>query len=102
MVGESIEAPAGTNVTASVALVVPEMDWEGRPNTVDQVEFIVITPGDVTVRTHSVAGTGSRTVTESLAVGEAGVVVRARLRRVVPDGPDLMAYTNAIRVVARR
>ncbi len=30
-----------------------------------------------------------------------GFVVRARGRRVVSDGPDLMFYTNAIRVVRR-
>ena len=89
-------------VSATVAMTVPDVDWEGRPNRVDAVEFIVITPTDTVVRTHPIAGGGRQSVTEPITVGGGGVVVRARLRRVVPDGPDLMAYTNAIRVVASR
>ncbi|HUG91994.1 MAG TPA: VanZ family protein, partial [Planctomycetaceae bacterium] len=39
-------------------------------------------------------------LTESVLVPEGGVVLRARGRRVVPDGPDLMFYTNSIRLAA--
>jgi hypothetical protein len=41
---------------------------------------------------------GQQSVSAPFTVGEDGLVVRARGRRVVPDGPDLMFYTNPIRV----
>jgi hypothetical protein len=48
-----------------------------------------------------VSGTGPQAIRETIVAGEGGVAVRARVRRVVPEGPDLLAYTNAVRVQVR-
>jgi hypothetical protein len=98
--GEAIEAPAGTALTFTLTLDVPERDWEGRPNRVDAVELLVIEPGSVAARPHALTGTGRQTVTDTFVLGSGGLVVRARGRRTVADGPDLMFYTNAVRVTA--
>jgi hypothetical protein len=42
------------------------------------------------------------TVTERITVPADGIVVRARGRRVISGGPDLMFYTNPIRIIAIR
>jgi hypothetical protein len=99
--GEVIQVPIGTVVDASVKLTVPETDWEGKPNRVDAIEFIVITPAGATVKSQNAGGPGTHTVTEKITVGEGGVILRARGRRTIADGPDLMFYTNAIRIAAR-
>lgn len=101
MAGEGAQVKAGTEVPFVLSFDVPEIDWQQQPNQVNAVEFIVITPSGVDTRVHQVAGTGPQSVTERLVVGGEGVVVRARVRREVADGPDLMAYTNAIRLRAR-
>ena len=66
----------------------------------DAIEFIVVTPKTVEVKPQPISGIGAQRVSERIAVGPEGVVIRARGRRIVPDGPDLMFYTNAIRVSA--
>lgn len=99
--GESIEVPLASSVTVAIRALVPDRDWEGQPNHLDAVEVFVITPDGVTVRTTEVAGAGLVDVRELVTVGEAGAVIRARGRRIVPEGPDLMFYTNAIRISAR-
>jgi hypothetical protein len=97
-VGESIRVPVGTEVTAALELEVPPTDWQQQPNRIDAVEFIVITPDKVDTRVHQTPNGGSGIVAEKITIVKEGAVVRARVRRVVPDGPDLMAYTNAIRI----
>ncbi len=96
--GEVIAVPTGSRVTASLALTVPPRDWEDRPNRVDAVEFIVITADGAKVLTQPVAAPGRQIVSEALVVPAGGLVVRARGRRVLEDAPDLMFYTNPIRV----
>ena len=102
--GEVIEVPAGTNVTARVELVEPSQDWAGQPNRVDGVELILIRPGradpgqspDSLLR--SVQREGNHFVAHDVGVPDGGVVVRARGRRRVQDGPDLLFYTNPVRI----
>jgi hypothetical protein len=101
MVGEGAQVETGTEVPVVLSFDVPATDWQGQPNKVDAVEFMVITPSGVDTRLHRITGTGGQTATERVIVGAEGVVVRARLRREVADGPDLMAYTNAIRIRGR-
>jgi hypothetical protein len=101
MVGEGAQVEAGTEVPVVMTFDVPATDFQGQPNKVDSVEFIVVTPAGVEVKTHRVAGSGTQTFAERIVVGAEGVVVRARARREVADGPDLMAYTNPIRFRAR-
>jgi hypothetical protein len=101
MVGETIQVPVGTTLTASVTFTVPDTDFEGKPNHVDAVEVVVVTPTEVSERVHAVSETGPQAIRETIVAGEGGVAVRARVRRVVPEGPDLLAYTNAIRMQVR-
>lgn len=100
--GERISAPAGTVINFSVRATVPEVDWRGAPNRLDAIEFITVKPGGVTEQSYPADGSGVRTATHRVTIGTEDVVVRARGRRVVSDGPDLMFYTNAIRVAVRR
>ena len=102
LAGEVVEARPGSTATATMRMVVPPQDWEGQPNAINAVEFIVIRPGNVEVLSVPVAGTGVQTVRQTVAVPAGGVVIRARGRRVVADGPDLMFYTNAIRIGTAR
>jgi hypothetical protein len=99
--GEAAQVAAGTEVPVVVAFDVPATDWQQQPNRVDTVEFIIVRPSGVETRTHKVQGGGTQTAAERVSVGQEGVVVRARIRREIADGPDLMAYTNAIRLRAR-
>lgn len=99
--GEAIQVPAGAVVDATVKLTVPDTDWEGKPNRIDAIEFIVVTPTEATVKSQNAGGPGAHTVVEKVTVGSGGAVIRARGRRVIADGPDLMFYTNAIRIAAR-
>lgn len=98
--GEAIEAAPGAVLTVSLSLTVPERDWQAQPNRLDAVEFLVVTPGDVSVRSHALGGPGRRSASDTIVLGPAGVVIRARGRRIIADGPDLMFYTNAVRVTA--
>jgi hypothetical protein len=99
-VGEVIAVRPASTVTASLALTIPERDWQGQPNQVDAIEFILIRPANVEVVAMPLTGTGRQSVTASFSVDAGGLVVRARGRRVVEGGADLMFYTNPIRVVA--
>jgi hypothetical protein len=96
--GETVWAPAGSIVNATVSLAVPETDWEGQPNRVERVELILVTPAEVTHREYEISGTGRQTISDNLTVGEGGLVIRARVRAVRPDAEKLMAYTNAVRI----
>jgi hypothetical protein len=102
-VGEVIAVRRDAVVTASLTLTIPELDWKREPNHVDSVELIVVRPSRVDVVTLPIVGRGRQSVSAPLTVGDEGLVVRARGRRIVADGPDLMFYTNPIRVtVAQR
>jgi hypothetical protein len=96
--GEIVRIAEPAAVTVSLSLTVPEIDWEGRPNRIDSVEFIVVTSEGASSVLKPTQITGHRTITHEFIAGVQGLVVRARGRRVVEDGPDLMFYTNAIRI----
>jgi hypothetical protein len=99
--GEIIQVPEGTLVRAVLSMQIPATDWEGQPNRIDTVEMILIRQDGVSTESLPVAGAGAQWVSLPIVVRD-GVVVRARGRRVIDDGPDLMFYTNAIRVNAAR
>jgi hypothetical protein len=94
--GEAVRLPAGTPLTMTVSATVPPTDWAGQPNQVDHVEILGITSSTTSVLASGPLTTG--TLSHSMTVPSGGVVVRARGRRVVADGPDLLFYTNAISV----
>ena len=94
--GEAIHTSPGSKLHVSLHLESPLVDWQGEPNWIDQIELIYITAG--------VANDLVRPATSDMAlsvwveVPEGGVTLRARGRRVVSEGPDLMFYTNPIQV----
>jgi hypothetical protein len=94
--GESVRLPAGTPVRLTLNATVPPTDWSGQPNQIDQVELIGITSTSTTVLASGPLTSGS--LSHSMTVPGGGVIIRARGRRVVADGPDLLFYTNAIGV----
>ena len=103
--GEVIEAPPGVEVVARVSFVVPPRDHAGALNRIAEVEIIAITAqGARIVSRHSLPVENARhpVIVESLTVPVGGVVLRARGRRLVPDGPDLYFYTNPIRIHSRK
>lgn len=94
--GETIEVSPRRHLQIVLDLRVPVTDWRGESNRIDAVEFIVMTRDGPQV-IDGVSENGERFVAE-MEVPDKGAVVRARGRRVVPDGPDLMVYTNSVRV----
>ena len=83
-----------------VSYTLPPADWEGQPNRIDQVEVISVPPTGPVVPVEGTLGPDGRSRVASLVVPDGGLVVRARGRREVPDGPDLEFYTNPVRIVA--
>ena len=98
--GEVIQVAVGGSVNVRLTGQVPELDWSGQPNHLDAVELIVVTTEGV--GSTEIANTRSPSdgldVVQKLDVPAGGLVVRARGRRKVTDGPDLMFYTNPIRI----
>jgi hypothetical protein len=96
--GEGIQVAEGTEVAAVLSFEVPALDWQQKSNSVDKAEFIMMTPTKVETRVRDITGAGAQVAGERFTVPKEGMVIRARVRRTVPDGPDLVAYTNAVRV----
>jgi hypothetical protein len=98
--GEAIEVEPGSAVAVTMRLLVPDQDWRGDDNRIDAIEFVVATQAGTSIVTKAVpVGAGRQSVSHALTVAGGGLVVRARGRRAIEDGPDLMVYTNAIRVL---
>jgi len=94
--GETVEVSPGVGAVASIQVSVPDRDYSGEPNRLDELEII------------SMAENGAQTVhgppdangrfESSFKVPPAGIILRARGRRIVSGGPHFMFYTNPIRV----
>ena len=99
--GEAIEVAPGSNVTVTLSADVPERDWQKQPNKIDAVELIGITKDKAEILATRPPLAGRQIFREVIAVPRDGIVLRARGRRTIPDGPDLMFYTNPVRVNVR-
>lgn len=99
--GEVIEVPAAADVTVRVRFSVPATDWAGGPNRIDAIELIGITAEGATVPANRAPESGPYALRETVSVPAGGLVLRVRGRRTVEDGPDLMFYSNPIRIVTR-
>lgn len=100
--GEVVETPADTLVTVRVEFVVPPRDYSGAPNRIDAVELIGVSAQGARIIAQCAprsADGGRATVAETVRVPAGGLVLRARGRRRLDDAPDLMFYTNPIRIV---
>lgn len=97
--GEVVELSSGSTITVRMGMDIPQTDWAGQPNRIDQLELIQVTAqGGVVIANRPPSLTG-HALTETLTVPPGGVILRARGRRVIDNGPDLMFYTNPVRVV---
>jgi hypothetical protein len=93
--GEVVRLPAGNTLTLELQTRIPTADWAGEPNRVDLMEFIGITPEGASV-IRGAAPSAEGTLRHEITVPREGIIIRARGRRVVEDGPDLLFYTNPI------
>ena len=95
--GEAVRLPAGTMATLVLRAEVPATDWAGQPNRIDTVELIGVSRNGTSVlKAGSLDHQGAFRFT--LPIPQDGITVRARGRRIVDDGPDLLFYTNPIQV----
>jgi len=99
--GEVVSAVEGARLTVDVWGQVPDLDWAGNPNQVDVIELIAVTSDGARVVDEAPAEESELLFSTKLDVPPGGIVLRARGRRVIEDGPDLLFYTNPIRVTAR-
>jgi hypothetical protein len=99
--GETAAVAAGTSAIVSLRLVVPPVDYLGRENRIDAVELIGISQAKTETLFNGPPGT-TDAFSVSIVVPPGGIVVRARGRRTLEDGANLMFYTNPIRINAAR
>jgi hypothetical protein len=96
--GEQIAVPANREIRVRVGCQVPAIDWEGKPNSISSLELIVIDDSGVKEIDHPVGSETEPAFDTTLKPSGKGMVLRARGRRQVPGGPDLMFYTNSVRI----
>ena len=95
--GEEVTLAAGTRATLELKVTIPATDWSSKPNRLDVVDLIGVTKDSASIL-QSGAPDAKGTFTHSLTIPSGGIVIRARGRRIVENGPDLMFHTNAIAV----
>jgi len=98
--GEVIHVPSGATVTAHLKMDVPATDWQNQPNKIDAIELIGVSQDKAAIIASRPLD-ANHTFTETVTVPPGGVVLRARARRVVSGAPDLMMYTNPIRIQSK-
>ncbi len=96
--GEAVEVPAGTKVRIHFAAQVPQQDLFGEPNRIDEVEFITVDEAGAESYSITPAGGADIAADHEVLVGAGALAIRVRGRRRIEDGPDLMFYTNPVRV----
>lgn len=101
MAGEVIELGAGADVTVRARFSVPPTDWAGKPNRIDAIELIAISAEGAMVVADRAPESGPYALSERVSVPAGGLVLRVRGRRIVENGPDLMFYSNPIRITVR-
>jgi hypothetical protein len=98
--GEQVRVPAGTRLSVDLVMDVPSADWSGAVNHIDAIDLI-----GVSKDAARIVASGAPTVvgrcSAKVTTPAGGLVLRARGRRVNDDGPDLLFYTNPIRVTSR-
>ncbi|MFN0195616.1 MAG: VanZ family protein [Planctomycetaceae bacterium] len=99
--GEAIEVTPGSQVMVSLNGLIPDKDWAGYPNRLDSIELIISSPEGIQHLTEKVASPSVFILQKSIPVPAGGCTIRARGRRVDPDGDDLMFYTNPVRITVR-
>jgi hypothetical protein len=94
--GEAIRVAPGTTVRVSLEMLVPDNDWRGNANAIDEVELIAVTRGGAKSIYRQKPSDKGPAFEVVLEVPAGGITFRARGRRSLPDKPDLMFYTNPV------
>lgn len=94
--GESVRVKAGTSLRVELRALIPERDWAGAPNKIDTVDLIGVTKDGASIVKAGALDHG--VFRHELTAPPGGITLRARGRRVVDDGPDLLFYTNPITI----
>ena len=100
--GEAIEASPGAELVVELSMLSADVDWSGRPSRIDQIELIGVAQDGAEILATRPPAAAGLTSLKTLATPAEGIVLRARGRRIVKDGPDLLFYTNPIRVAPMR
>jgi hypothetical protein len=97
--GESIRAAAGEPLIATLELTIPADDWQNTPNRIDEVELIIVSRSGTKSLVRKAPAVSGPALTFPFSAPSGSSAIRARGRRKSPHGPDLMFYTNPIRIV---
>ncbi|MCC9601467.1 CehA/McbA family metallohydrolase [Stieleria sp. JC731] len=97
--GETLYA-AGKRIDISIRMQIPEIDLLGHPNSVDELELIAIVDGKASIVAKQAPQKTLTDILSNFEVPATGAVFRARGRRFVDNGADLMFYTNPVWVTA--
>ncbi len=98
--GEAIELPAGQLVKITVTAHAPTVDLQGEASRVDDVEILLVTATDVQTKVFPCDRQAAMAVHYKTILESDVIAVRARGRRLLDDGPDLMFYTNPVRIIS--
>jgi len=96
--GETIRVPQVTTAKVRVTFDVPERDWSGTANRIDLVELIAVDDQGARVVAEWTSHSRREILRANVPVPAGGTVLRARGRRIISSGPDLMFYTNPLRI----
>jgi hypothetical protein len=99
-VGEVVELPAGSSFTINLRCRVPPEDWQRRPNLLADIDFIAIEPNSVEPLASLSLGKDGTAQLKGVRVPPRGIVIRARGKQLGVIGPNLLFYTNSIRIRA--
>jgi hypothetical protein len=97
IVGEQVRVRAGTTLSVDLEMLVPATDWSGAANRIDAIELIGVSKDGARI-VSSGAPAGDGRWHAEVAAPAGGIALRARGRRVIDDGPDLLFYTNSVKV----
>lgn len=95
--GEEVKLAAGVEATVSLRAKIPDKDWSSQPNRLDVVDLIGVTKTGASI-IHSGPLDAEGTIRHTLTIPAGGIVIRARGRRIIDNGPDLMFHTNPVAV----
>lgn len=97
--GETMAASEGMELIVELNYTLPATDWADQENKIDEIELIGISANGAKSLFKQAPAAGRVEFSEKITVPEGGIVLRARGRRILDDQPDLLFYTNPIRVI---
>lgn len=97
--GEAIRVPQGTKLLVALRYEQTEVDWQGAPNRIDELELIAVMPEGARSVVRQPPALAATPLHAVVLAPPGGMMLRARGRRIMPEGPDLLFYTNPIQIL---